>query len=163
MNSKTIVFLLTLFTTGLSAGLFYAWWASVLPGFKNVTDDHYLHTFQSINRAILNPGFFITFFGALILLAISTVITLKNGYTPQFYWMLAGLLFYMGTFFITAFGNVPLNNSLDQCALESLSEAELQTFRNYFELHWNRLHIIRTIFAMLSFLASSISLFFTSN
>ena len=51
---KSIILFSTLILTGLSAGFFYAWQVSVIPGTKRVVDLTYLETMQSINRAILN-------------------------------------------------------------------------------------------------------------
>lgn len=63
---KTTVFIITLLLNGLSAGFFYAWSVSVILGTKKVGDLTYLETMQNINREILNPLFYIVFFGALL-------------------------------------------------------------------------------------------------
>lgn len=60
---KSIVLLGTVILTGLSAGFFYAWSVSVIPGTQHISDTSYLQAMQSINRAILNPLFFVVFFG----------------------------------------------------------------------------------------------------
>ena len=70
---KTIILLATVILTGLSAGLFYAWQVSVIPGTKKVFDHTYIEVMQSINRAILNPAFFLIFFGSLFLLSITSI------------------------------------------------------------------------------------------
>lgn len=74
----------TLFTaialTGLSAGLFYAWSVSVIPGTRKIPDPVYLETMQSINRAILNPAFFLIFFGSPLALGISTFQQVGGGW-----------------------------------------------------------------------------------
>ena len=70
-TTKNIIHLLAVITTALSAGLFYSWVVSVIPGTKKIPDKAYLETMQSINREILNAGFFIIFFGALIFLLIN--------------------------------------------------------------------------------------------
>lgn len=155
----------TLFTaillTGLSAGFFYAWVVSVIPGTRKVVDFTYLETMQSINRAILNPAFFLIFFGSLILLIISTIQQYQNGLL--FWIMIAATLTYLiGTFGVTVFGNVPLNNALDAIDLSNLNRNQISVFRQDYELKWNRLHMIRTVFAVLSFLLSLLAVFFFS-
>lgn len=55
ISIKTITLFAAALLTGLSAGLFYAWAVSVIPGTRKVTDMIYLETMQSINRAIRNP------------------------------------------------------------------------------------------------------------
>ena len=152
----------TLFTaillTGLSAGLFYAWSVSVIPGTRSLVDITYLKSMQSINRAILNPAFFLIFIGSPLTLAASTIQQINTG-TP-FYFLLAATIVYMlGTFGVTVFGNVPLNDALDVLNLAELKEAKLVEFRTSYEQEWNRLHLIRTVFAVLSFLLSLLALF----
>ena len=158
LSIKSITLFLAVLLTGLSAGLFYAWAVSVIPGTKRVADAIYLETMQSINRAILNPAFYLIFFGSLILLAVSTFQHFKSGLT--FWLILAALLTYLvGTFGVTSLGNVPLNNTLDALNLSELT-AEIQTTtRQQFEVKWNRLHMIRTVFSVLSFLLSLLGIF----
>ena len=73
ISIRSITLFIALILSGLSAGLFYAWSVSVIPGTKRVPDLVYLEAMQAINRAILNPAFFLVFFGSLILLGVSTV------------------------------------------------------------------------------------------
>ncbi len=144
--------------TGLSAGLFYAWSVSVIPGTRKIMDPTYMEAMQSINRAILNPAFFLIFFGSLILLATNTIQQYQNGLT--FWLMLAATLTYLiGTFGVTAFGNVPLNDTLDALNLNNLNAEQISQFRQNYEVKWNQLHTIRTVFAVLSFLLSLIAVF----
>lgn len=153
ISIKSITLFSAVLLTGLSAGLFYAWAVSVIPGTKRVPDHIYLETMQSINRAILNPAFFLVFFGSLILLAISTVQHYQQGLT---FWVLlaASLTYLIGTFGVTGLGNVPLNDALDVLELGELSLDLKTRTRQQYELKWNRLHMIRTVFAVLSFLIS---------
>ena len=153
---------LTLFTaiilTGLSAGLFYAWMVSVIPGTQKVVDITYLESMQSINRAILNPAFFLIFIGSLLVLAVSTIQQFNSGMT--FWWLLtATLLYLLGTFAVTILGNVPLNDALEVLNLTGLSDSEIFEFRKAYEEKWNRLHLIRTVFAVLSFVISLLAAF----
>ncbi len=159
---KTITLITAITLTGLSAGLFYAWAVSVIPGTRKVMDITYLETMQSINRAILNPAFYLIFFGSLLLLIIASVQNFRTGTT--FRLLLAATLTYLlGTFGVTAFGNVPLNDMLDVLKLEELSKSKIIEFRQVYEQKWNRLHMIRTVFSVLSFLLSLLSAFTYSN
>ncbi len=153
---------ITLFTaiglTGLSAGFFYSWSVSVIPGTRKITDAAYLETMQSVNRAILNPAFFLIFFGSLLLLAISTIQQYQTGVT--FWLMLAATVIYLtGTFGVTALGNVPLNNKLDALHLKELALDQSAQFRHHYEARWNRLHLVRTVCAVLSFMLSLLASF----
>jgi len=158
ISIKTITLILAITLTGLSAGLFYAWAVSVIPGTRRVVDLTYLETMQSINRAILNPAFFLIFFGSLLLLIVSTVQQYQQGST---FWLLlaAALTYLIGTFGVTAFGNVPLNDALDVLELGELSQEIIASTRKNYEAKWNRLHMIRTVFSVLSFLFALVAAF----
>ncbi|MEM6725223.1 MAG: DUF1772 domain-containing protein [Bacteroidota bacterium] len=147
---KSITLFIGILLVGLSAGFFYAWQVTVIPGTRKVVDLVYLESMQSINRAILNPAFFLSFFGAPIVLGIST--WQHHGTGQSFWFLLAATLVYLfGTFAVTAFGNVPLNDALDVLDLAELTTADQEKFRNHYESKWNRLHVIRTVFSVLSF------------
>jgi uncharacterized membrane protein len=155
---KTSIFFITILLNALSTGFFFAWSASVILGTKKVGDFTYLESMQSINREILNPAFFIVFFGSLITLFLSSI--LHYSYKPMFWFMVASVVIYLiGTFGVTAFKNVPLNNELDVLNIKELSVSELKNFRNYYESKWNQYHTIRTIANMVSFILLVISIF----
>ncbi len=155
---KTTIFFTTVLLNALSAGFFYAWSVSVILGTKKVGDSTYLETMQNINREILNPLFFVVFFGSLITLILTTY--LQYSHKPVFWFVVASTIVYLiGTFGVTAFGNVPLNNELEALDISQLSLPELQDFRSYYEDAWNRLHSIRTIAGLLSFILLLIATF----
>lgn len=158
MKSLSLYAAVTL--TGLSAGLFYAWAVSVIPGTQRVIDTTYLEAMQAINRAILNPTFYLSFFGSLIMLGVASF----YHYQSNGFWLIlvATILYLVGTFGVTAFGNVPLNDQLDILDLADLSPAKLAKFREYYETKWNRLHTIRTLFSIASFMLSLLAVFSTA-
>ena len=150
--SKTI-FILTILLTGLSAGLFFGWSVSVIPGIRCISDRNYLKTMQSINRAILNPWFFIIFFGSGILLIVSSIEQFRQSVDASFWTLVCATMAYLaGTTGITILGNVPLNNMLDSLSIQDLSPDDLKQLRQSFESRWNRFHMIRTVFAVSAFL-----------
>ncbi|GAB5554370.1 MAG: hypothetical protein Sapg2KO_39610 [Saprospiraceae bacterium] len=162
ISIKSLSLLGAVVLTGLSAGLFYAWQVSVIPGTKKVLDPTYLESMQAINRAILNPAFFLVFFGPIILLILSVIQQYNSGIS---FWLLLGAtLFYLfGTFGVTVFGNVPLNDTLDGMDLTEMAEPAINEFRALYERKWNRFHLIRTVFSVLSFLLSVLALLANAN
>jgi len=141
-----IVLIITAITTALISGLFYAWSCSVVPGLARVSDSTYLETMQQINRAILNPVFFMSFIGTALLLPLSTWLHYSPELNARFWLLLlASVVYLAGTFGVTMFGNVPLNDMLDAFNLSSASVQELAAQRARFEVPWNNLNIIRTI------------------
>ena len=159
LSIKVITLFAAVILSGLSAGLFYAWQVSVIPGTKQIEDVTYLETMQSINRAILNPAFFIVFFGTLIALVGSSIYEFHSNKLVFGLIVLASVFYAAGTFGVTALGNVPLNNELEGLKLSDLSSERASAFRTYYESNWNRLHLIRTIFSLLSFLLTALTIF----
>ena len=159
LSIKSIILLASVIFTGLSAGLFYAWSVSVIPGTKRVPDLTYLETMQSINRAILNPAFFLIFFGSIILLSIASIYESHSNKWAFGLMLTAAITYLIGTVGVTAFGNVPLNDQLEVLKITETSPDTITTFRKYYESNWNRLHLVRTVFAVVSFLAAVFALF----
>ncbi|MGI9056147.1 MAG: DUF1772 domain-containing protein, partial [Pyrinomonadaceae bacterium] len=138
-------------TTALMAGLFYAWSCSVMLGFARLSDREFISAMQATNRAIQNPGFFAAFFGAPILLPLSVILHYEQSLTARFWFLLAATIIYLiGTFGVTIFGNVPLNNTLDSFDLESATEEETALQRASFEGRWNNLNTFRTVSSTLA-------------
>jgi len=144
--------------TGLSAGLCFTWANAITPGIGRLDDMSYLMSFQQMNRAILNPMFIMTFFGPSLLGIISLIAF--RGESGALIWVMivAVAIYFFGVVLVTIFGNVPLNNTLDATELSSAGRVDLKTLRNLFEVKWNRLHGIRTISALVSFVLLIISL-----
>ncbi|MCF0071260.1 DUF1772 domain-containing protein [Dyadobacter sp. CY261] len=150
MTTINIFLLATATASGLIAGLFYSYSCSVNPGLGALSDANYLAAMQSINRAILNPVFFLSFMGTLLLLPVSAY---QHFGTGRFYWLLAASIVYIiATFGVTMAGNVPLNEALNKISLTNASAQELAAHRLQFEVPWNRLHAIRTYASVLSFI-----------
>jgi uncharacterized membrane protein len=146
---SNIILVITATLTALMAGLFYAWSCSVMLGFARLRDREFVAAMQATNRAIQNPVFFAAFLGAPVFLPISTF--LNYGQAPRFALLLAATLIYLtGTFGVTIFGNVPLNNALDRFDSESATEQETARQRANFERRWNALNTIRTASSMLA-------------
>ena len=140
------------FLTALIAGLFYAYSCSVNTGLGRLSDGEYLRAMQSINRAILNPWFFASFIGTLILLPVCTWMAYRNeSASMTFYFLLtAALIYCIGVFGVTIFGNVPLNEILDKFDIGSATEQEIKVQRIAFEKQWNRFHLVRAIASQIS-------------
>ena len=159
LSLKSFILFGSVILTGLSAGLFYAWSVSVIPGTQKLADPIYLETMQSINRAILNPRFFFIFFGSVVFLSISSIYQFHTS-KMTFWLILSASIFYLfGTVGVTAFGNVPLNDQLDLLKLTELNTDKITAFRRFYETNWNRLHLTRTVFAVISFILSLLAVF----
>jgi uncharacterized membrane protein len=135
--------LITHILTGLSAGIFFAWSVTVIPGTKTVSDKCYLETMKAINKKILNPVFFVVLFGPVLFL-------IMNAINLEALNVAAAISYLIGPIGITMTKNVPLNDNLDAKDLSKFSADEEKNFRLSYELNWNRWHYIRTATSVLS-------------
>ncbi len=158
LSAKSVILFVAVILTGLSAGLFYAWSVSVIPGTRRLLDLTYLQSMQSINRAILNPAFFLVFFGSIIFLVIASVSEFNTSKQAFGLLMVCVCTYLFGTVGVTGLGNVPLNNQLEALDLAQASTEKLADFRKYYEHTWNRWHLIRSVFAVISFISAVLAI-----
>jgi uncharacterized membrane protein len=138
-------------TTGLIAGVFYAYAVSVNLGLAAQPDATYVATMQAINERIENPLFFASFFGAVLFLLAALVAHFRWPRSGRFWLVaLACILYVGGSFLLTAFVNVPMNEEL---ARSGASVSELARARVVYEGPWNFWNGVRAVFSFLAFLA----------
>jgi uncharacterized membrane protein len=149
---QNFILFITVLFSGLVAGLLYSYSCSVNPGLKALPDNQYLAAMQSINAAIQNPLFFISFMGILILFPFALRHVYITQPTASFYFFIAAAaLYYIAVFGVTVAGNVPLNNRLAGFPISSATAADMASMRMMFEKPWNNYHSVRTTAAILSF------------
>ncbi|WP_281322385.1 DUF1772 domain-containing protein [Flavobacterium aestivum] len=159
MNICLIFQIVAVLATGLVAGLFYGYSCSVNSGLGNLSDEKYLEAFQSINRVIQNPMFFLSFMGSVFILPISSYLMYRNGVSTSFYLLIGATLVYLiSVFGVTVVGNVPLNDQLDKFSILSATANEISAMRKAFETPWNAYHSVRTIGSVLSFVLAVLSI-----
>lgn len=111
-----LIFALTLIAalgSGLIAGLFFAFSVSVMKALARVPAACGIAAMQAINVAILNPLFLGTFFGTGVASALVVAAALVGGERPgALYPIVGGLLYLVGSLFVTIAFNVPRNNAL---------------------------------------------------
>jgi uncharacterized membrane protein len=147
---QIVVFATTLFVA-MIAGLFYSFSCSVTAGLGKLQDAEYLRAMQSINSAILNPWFFMSFLGALVMLPICTWFVYRHGTSTSFYCFLsATIIYFIAVFGVTVLKNVPLNEALDKFDTGAATVQEIKMQRSRFEIPWNRFNLVRTIASLLS-------------
>lgn len=140
-------------TTGLIAGVFYAYACSVNLGLAAQPDAGYVAAMQAINREIQNPVFFLSFFGAVLTLLSALAVHSPRPRSGRFRLVaLACALYVGGGFLLTVFVNVPLNEELAGVAAGA-SPGELARARAGYEGPWNFWNGVRAVFSSLAFLA----------
>jgi uncharacterized membrane protein len=152
ISAQNIFTFLTLFLGGLIAGLLFGYSCSVNPDLKSLADNEYIKAMQSINLAIQNPYFLISFMGLLLVFPVSTYLMYRQQTNSSFYLILSAMIIYfIAVFGITMFGNVPLNETLAKFTISSALSNDISTMRQTFEKPWNTYHAIRTIASIISF------------
>jgi uncharacterized membrane protein len=156
---QNILLILAVLLSGLVAGLLYGYGCSVNIGLGRLGDLEYLKAMQSINSAILNPVFFLSFFGTLVVLPAVTWFSYRADTSFRFYLLLsAACIYWIGVFGVTSLGNVPLNETLANFNVDRATVPELRSCREAFEPYWNNLHLIRTFASVVVFFLSILSI-----
>ncbi len=153
MKTQTIILVFAIFLTGIMAGIFFTWSNAVKPGIGKLSDLEYLNALQSMNRVILNGAFLIVFVGAIIAVALVPLFHFHL-YPKNIFWLFICILliYWIGVFGVTVFGNIPLNEILDKTNLESITLEEIKALRSTIENKWNNFNLIRSISSGITFL-----------
>ncbi|WP_405016709.1 DUF1772 domain-containing protein [Kitasatospora sp. NBC_00070] len=138
------VLLAATLTMGLSAGLFFAYSCSVMPGLAKADDRTFVETMQRINVAILNGWFMVVFLGAIVFTLLAVVLQYRGGDRSLLPWLIAAAVLYGVVLVVTGAVNVPLNDQL--AAAGSLDRIpDLAAVRETFETTWVRWNTVRAV------------------
>ncbi len=97
---------------GMMAGVFAIYANAIMPGLRRTDDRTFVGAFQSIDTAIINPLFLMTFFGALVFTGISAALHLSNDFRSGLPWIVVALALFLAVVVITLVVNVPLNDAI---------------------------------------------------
>lgn len=147
---EKILFPLTLISAlgcGLNVGLFFVFSNTVMTALGRLQPAHGIAAMQSINSTILNPLFYLVFFGtAITSLCLGTSLIWRWQH-PDAVYILAGCLFYIvGSVLVTIFFNVPMNEALDAVKPESVEAAN---FWSRYLKNWTAWNHVRTMACLL--------------
>ncbi len=135
--------------TALVGGIFFAFSTFIMKALAKIAPAEGIRAMQSINIVVLNPLFLSFFFGTALItagLAIFALIGTSGSGLPH--WLFVGSINYIaGTFLVTAFGNVPLNNRL---AAASPDDREGHALWRHYLDRWSLLNHVRTAAALLA-------------
>ncbi|MET9291221.1 DUF1772 domain-containing protein [Streptomyces sp. NPDC003077] len=143
---STAALVVATITTGLAAGLFFAFSRAVMPGLRRADDRTFVTATRHINRAILNGWFALVFAGTPVFTAVAAALHLRDDGRSALPWILASLVLYVAVLVITRVVNIPLNNRLDAAGDPGrLPDSELAQVRADFEERWVRWNVVRTL------------------
>ncbi|MEX0330605.1 MAG: DUF1772 domain-containing protein [Puniceicoccaceae bacterium] len=149
-----LLVLLALLGSGLMAGVLYAFSGSVMAALGSIPSAEGIRAMQAINKTILNPLFLGSFIGTAVVSAVLVVFSLLGHLGDSAPWvMAASLLYVVGTFIVTAAGNVPMNDKLD-----TMDPETRDAYWRIYLRRWTRLNHFRTLCAITACALFAISL-----
>ncbi len=134
--------LLSALGSALVAGIFFAFSTFIMKALGRLQPEQGIAAMQAINVTVLNPWFFAVFFGTgvgCIFLAIFAL--LQWGDPVASHLAVGGMLYIVGTVFVTLVFNVPLNNALARAAANDPDSVSL--WRHYLR-RWTFWNHVRT-------------------
>jgi uncharacterized membrane protein len=136
---------------GLMAGVFSIYANAIMPGLRRTDDRTFVGSFQAIDRAIINPLFMATFFGALLLPGLATLLHLSEDELSVLPWTLAAVVLYLVVVVSTIAVNVPRNDEI-KAAGRPDDIADLGAVRRRFdERRWARWNAARAVMSLAAF------------
>jgi len=148
----TAVFLAAI-GSGVMGGFFYGFSNVVMAALGRVAPQSGIAAMQSINVTVLNPIFFVLFFGTALLAAILAIVALFQLSQPGAHMLLAGSILYLGgIILVTMIFNVPMNEAL--AGIDPASPAGAELWASYLDRWtvWNHVRTITGIIASACFI-----------
>lgn len=134
--------------TGLMAGIYFSFSVFIMKSLSELPALQAAQAMNKINDVIINTVFLPVFFGSTLWYAGLIVWSLANWQSGRsILVIIAALIYIIGMFFVTAFGNVPLNNKLNETAG---TDSILVSFWHEYLHKWTQLNHLR----MMSCIAS---------
>ena len=128
------------------AGIFFAFSNFVMKALGRLHPDEGIAAMQSVNVTVLNPGFFLVFFGTGALCVLLLVRALMDWEQPAArYVTAASVLYIAGTLGVTMLLNVPRNNAL---ARAKPGDAEATRLWSDYLVTWTAWNTVRTVAAL---------------
>ncbi|WP_210395105.1 DUF1772 domain-containing protein [Motiliproteus sediminis] len=132
--------------SALVGGIFFAFSTFVMGALSQLKDEVAITTMQSINRVVINPWFLGVFMGTAALSLVLIMVTMLDSEGASVGLIASVLCYIVGTFMVTIFANVPLNNRLASLPADATSSHD---YWHHYLKHWTRWNHIRTVAALL--------------
>jgi len=157
MNSLVpVIGTVALLGSALVGGVFFAFSSFVMKALARVPSPEGIAAMQSINVVVINPSFLGAFMGTALLSVGVVVLMLVSRGHPSAMFFIGGAVFYFaGTFLVTIFGNVPLNDQL--AAVSATDSNALELWTHYLD-RWTMWNHVRTAAAMAASLLFALGL-----
>ena len=144
-TTRAAALIIATLTVGLFAGVFAIYANAIMPGLGRTDDRTFVGAFQSIDTAIINPLFLMTFLGALVFTGLAAALHLGEDFRTLLPWIVVALVLYLAVVVITLRVNVPLNDGIKAAGAPDRI-ADLARVREQFnEASWVRWNLIRAL------------------
>jgi len=148
---RAVALMVATISMGSVTGIFQLYAYTVMPGLERTDDRTFVGAFQQIDRAIINPWFMISFFGALLFTGLAAVLHLGSDMRAVLPWIAIAFALYLVAVTITLAVNVPLNDQI-KAAGDPDRIADLAAVRARFnEARWARWNLIRVAASTVGF------------
>ncbi|MFD6350487.1 DUF1772 domain-containing protein [Nocardia tengchongensis] len=155
---RTAALVAATLTTGLTAGIFFAYATSVMTALGQSDDRTFIDVMQKINVVIINPAFMLAFMGSVGFTVLAAALHLGKDARTTLIWVGVALLLNVIAFGITSGLNVPLNNQLANAG-DVAQIPDLAAVRAQFESSWVTWNVVRAVIHTLAFLVLTGALF----
>ena len=126
----------------LVAGIFFAFSSFIMRALEQLPRQRGIAAMQAINVTVINPSFFLAFFGTgVICLALAYLGWATPSDDQKVYTVSAPLAYLLGTILVTIIYNVPLNNRL--ASLDAGDAADEAVWTHYLR-RWTFWNHVRT-------------------
>lgn len=147
---QNIVLITAIITTGLTAGLLFAFACSLMPGLGRSDDRTFISALQGADAAIVSsPPFLAAFVGGPVLTFVAVVLHLGADHRTELMWTIAALGFALATIAVTRAVHLPLNAAI-QAAGDPDQIEDQSSVRQRFESRWVRWNVVRTVTSTLA-------------
>jgi uncharacterized membrane protein len=144
-------FALGLLASAWSAGFFWSWSFTVMPGLAASPPEAAAAAMRAVNANIAGPGFAFVFFGPAVLAALAAALAFAAGAGAAGWAALGAAAIYgAGVVGVTFAANIPLNDALAAASIGP--EAAAEAWRR-FAGPWTAWNHLRTAAATLAFFA----------
>ncbi len=148
-----VVAVSTTLGAAMIAGLLFTFSTFVMTALGRLPPEQGISAMQAINVAILNPWFFVVFFGSALGSIALGIFGLFDWGAPGSAYLVSGSLLYLiGCILVTIAFNVPLNDALAAVEPGSKEGGELWTRYLSTWTTWNHLRTVATLAAATSFI-----------
>lgn len=142
--------------SALVGGVFFAFSSFVMKALARVPPSEGIVAMQSINIVVINRSFLGAFLGTALLSVGVVVLVLNSPSHGSAAFFLGGaIVYFVGTFLVTIFGNVPLNEQL--AVVAGSDSASIDVWERYLD-RWTMWNHVRTAAAMVAALLYCVGL-----